>query len=56
MRDVGFFIVSVSLVIIFAIVGEINFKMALGFFSIYFIFVAFVLLMEHRKNKKNKKL
>ena len=56
-RDVGFYLIGVLYIILFAVIGQITFFSCIGFYLLYIMFIIFVLKHERMINqlKKNDK-
>lgn len=54
-RDIGFYLIGLVLVIIAAIVGELNIYFAAGFFIIYVTYVLTVVVMDFLEKRAKKK-
>ncbi|KAL4445116.1 hypothetical protein ABPG74_018844 [Tetrahymena malaccensis] len=53
-RDVGFYCFAAFLILIYLLIGKVNFPMAVAFFSLYFVFIIVVIYQEWDAKRKRK--
>ncbi|KAL4494621.1 hypothetical protein ABPG72_004523 [Tetrahymena utriculariae] len=53
-RDVGFYCFAAFLILIYLLIGKVNFAMAVAFFSLYFVFIIIVIYQEWDAKRKRK--